>query len=442
MAVSAFDSALFRDLFHDAEVGRLFTDSAEIRAMLLVEGTLAKVQGRLGIIPEVSAAFIHRAAQEVRLDPAAMSAETGVNAVPVPALVEAFRKAIEAPDHAPYIHWGATSQDIVDTALVLRLRQALAIIERRMRDVVRALAAQAEAHAGLPMAARTLGQTATPTSFGAVVASWGWPLIRHLERLEALRPRLLRVSLFGAAGTLAAMGPNGREVRNGLAEALGLGPADDAWHSARDGIAELAAWLSAVTGSLAKMGGDLVLMAQSEVGEVRLGGGGASSTLPQKQNPVRPLVLCALARHLTGLNANIQGALSHRQQRDGAAWMLEWLSLPQIVMGTAKALSVADGLVPDIEPQPEAMARNIDGGLGLAYAEALSFALAGQMSRPEAQAAIKALCRKAQESGTPLVQLATEAWPGTDWAALCRPEAQWGEAPAHAARFVAAAKGV
>ncbi|SIO54029.1 3-carboxy-cis,cis-muconate cycloisomerase [Rhodovulum sp. ES.010] len=442
MAVSPFDSALYRGLFHDEEVGKLFTDSAEVRAMLLVEGALAKVQGQLGVIPEVSGAFIHRAAMEFQLDPAGMAAETGKNAVPVPALVAAFRKAMEAPEHAQYVHWGATSQDIVDTALVLRLRQAITILEGRLRGVIRALGAQAETNADLPMAARTLAQVATPTSFGAVVAGWGWPLIRHLDRLAALKLRLLRVSLFGAAGTLSAMGPQGPEVRKGLAEALGLGNAGDPWHAARDGVAELSGWLTGVAGSLAKTGEDLVLMAQSEVGEVRLGVGGASSTLPHKQNPVDPLLLTSLARHLAGLDANIQGAAAHRQQRDAAAWMVEWLALPEIVMGAGRALTVAEALVPRIAPLPDAMARNIDGGLGLAYAEALSFALADRMPRPEAKAAVEALCREAMDAGRPLADLAARDWPGTDWAAHFTPAAQMGEAPAHARRFATAAIGV
>jgi len=442
MAVSPFDSALYRDLFHDAELGRLFTDSAEVRAMLLVEGALAKVQGQLGLIPEVSAAFLHRASMELQIDPGGLAAETGVNAVPVPALVNAFRKALEAPEHAPYVHWGATSQDIVDTALALRLRQALTILDARLRAVVKALATQAEAHARLPMAARTLGQTATPTSFGAVIANWGWPLIRHLERLDQLRPRLLQVSLFGAAGTLSAMGAEAPQIREKLAEALGLGVPDAPWHSSRDAIAELSAWLTALTGTLAKMGEDLVLLSQSEVAEIRLGAGGGSSTLPHKQNPVQPLLLCALARHLTGLNTTMQGALAHRQQRDAAAWIAEWLSLPQIVMGAGRALAVAETVAETMEPQPAAMARNIDGGLGLAYAEALSFALARQMPRPEAQAQVKTLCQEAQRTQTPLASLAARDWPEGDWTGLFDARAQMGEAPDHAARFVAAAKGV
>ncbi|MEX5729868.1 3-carboxy-cis,cis-muconate cycloisomerase [Rhodovulum iodosum] len=442
MATSPFDSTLYRDLFHDAEIGRLFTDSAEVRAMLLVEGALAKVQGQMGVIPEISGAFIHRASMELQVDPGGLAPETGLSAVPVPALVAAFRKAMEAPEHGQYVHWGATSQDIIDTALVLRLRQALTVIETRLSAVLAALAALADAHAQQPMAARTLSQTATPTSFGAVVASWGWPLIRHRDRLAELRPRLLRVSLFGAAGTLSAMGEKGPEVRAGLAEALGLSDPGDVWHTGRDTLGELSGWLTGLAGSLGKIGEDLVLLAQSDTGEVRLAGAGGSSTLPHKQNPIAPSVLCALARHLVGLNANMQGALAHRQQRDAAAYLVEWLSLPQIVMGAARGLAVAEALVPAIEPQPSAMAAHIDDGTGLAYAEALSFALAGQMPRPDAQAKAKGLAQEARDTGTPLARLAARDWPGTDWGALFTPQAQMGEAPEQAARFVAAVKGV
>ncbi|MGB8623760.1 MAG: lyase family protein, partial [Paracoccaceae bacterium] len=242
MAVSPFDSALYRDLFHDAETGKLFTDSAEIRAMLLVEGALARAQGNAGLIPELSAAFIHRAAMEVQIDPAGLAAETGQSAVCIPALVKAFRKAVEAPEHAQYIHWGATSQDIIDTGLVLRLRQALALFSGRLDNLLDALAKLADAHQALPMAARTWGQAATPTSFGAVVASWGQPLLRDRARLAEMRPRVLQVSLSGASGTLSAMVPHGAEIRAALADALGLHDPGESWHSTRDGLAELSGW--------------------------------------------------------------------------------------------------------------------------------------------------------------------------------------------------------
>jgi len=220
MPASPADSPLYARLFGDDEAARLFSDSAEVRAMLLVEGALAKVQGELGVIPAESAAFLHRASFEVQIDPSALAGETAVNGVPVPALVAAFRTACNAPDHAAFAHWGATSQDIMDSALALRLKRLIELWEGRLDGLLAALGAVAAAHADLPMAARTYGQVATPTSFGAVVAGWGWPLHAQRAALAALRPALLRVSLSGAAGTLSAMGEAGPAVRAGLAKAL------------------------------------------------------------------------------------------------------------------------------------------------------------------------------------------------------------------------------
>lgn len=439
MPASPLDSALYRDLLSDPEVARLFTDSAEVRAMLLVEGALAKAQGTAGVIPEVSAAFLHRASLELQLDPAGLSAQTGNDAVCVPALVAAARKALEAPEHAQYLHWGATSQDILDTALVLRLRQVVTLYETRLHAVIRELGALAETHAETPMTGRTYGQAATPISFGAVVAGWGQPLLRHRDRLAELKPRLLRVSLAGAAGTLSAMGAKGPDVRAGLARALGLADPGASWHSTRDTVAEFAAWMTALSASLGKMGDDLILLTQSGIEEVALPAGGGSSTMPQKVNPVVPSVLVALARQAVGLNANMQGAVLHRQQRDAGAWIVEWMSLPQLAIGTGKALVLADVLARGITPREARMRAALEGGLGLIHAEALSFELARHMPRPEAQAAVKALTREARETATPLATLAAREWPHTDWALLLSPEAQMGQAPAEARVFADAA---
>lgn len=440
MPASPLDSALYRDLFHDAEVAALFTDSAEIRAMMLVEGALARAQAARGLIPEAAADAIHRASLEIQIDPAALAAETGRNAVVVPALVAAFRAEMKAPEHAQYLHWGATSQDIMDTGLILRLRQVLALHEDRLRALVETLGKLAEAHADLPMAGRTYGQIATPTTFGAVIATWGMPLLRHLDRLEELRPRLLRVSLSGAAGTLSTMGEAGPEIRAALADTLHLADPGMSWHSTRDSIAELSGWLAMVSGSLGKMGEDLILMTQTGIGEVSLAQGGGSSTMPQKSNPVAPSLLVALARQNVALNSAIQGAQPHRQQRDGAAWMVEWMSLPQIAMASGRALAAALELTAGIKPNQDAMAGNIDDGLGLIYAEALSFALAQTLPRPEAQAAVKALCAEVRGSGTPLGTLATAKWPEAVTAELFTPKAQLGLAPAEARAFAKAAR--
>ncbi len=439
MPASPLDSALYRGLFHDTELAALFTDTAEVRSMMLVEAALAKAQAEAGLIPDTAAQAIHRAAREVQIDPAALSAETGRNAVPVPALVTAFRTEMNAPDHAQYLHWGATSQDIMDSALVLRLARVVAILQARLTALAKTLGTLADAHAELPMAARSWGQAATPTSFGAVVTGWGAPLLRHLDRLEALRPRLLCVSLSGAAGTLSVMGDQGPLVRAALAGGLKLGDSGGSWHSTRDGIAEFSGWLALVAGSLGKMGEDLTLLTQSGIAEVTLEGGGGSSTMPQKSNPVLPALLAALARQAQALDGAIQGATLHRQQRDGAAWMVEWLNLPQIVLVAGRALAAATELAAALRPEAEVMRRGIDDGPGLIYAEALSFALARQMPRPEAQQQVKALCAEARDSGRPLSELAADRWPEALPDGIFTPEAQLGQAPAEARAFARAA---
>ncbi len=336
---------------------------------------------------------------------------------------------MNAPEHAQYLHWGATSQDIMDTALILRLRQVLTIFEDRLTVLAKALGTLAEAHADLPMAGRTYGQVATPTTFGAVTASWGAPLLRHLDRLTELKPRLLQVSLSGAAGTLSMMGEDGPKIRAAFAEALTLCDPGASWHSTRDTIAELSGWLTLVSGTLGKMGEDLLLMAQSGIQEVTLATGGSSSTMPQKSNPVLPSLLVALARQTTALNGAIQGAALHRQQRDGAAWMTEWLSLPQICMTTARALATATDLAQSITPNPDRMRAGIDDGLGLIYAEALSFALATAMPRPQAQAAVKSLCMEAQKTGRLSLNLQRRNGPTPCPSASSPPRSQLGHAP-------------
>lgn len=406
MPAAPADSALYAALLGDAETARLFTDSAEIRAMMLVEGALARVQGDLGLIPLDAAHYIQRAAHELLIDPAAMATEVARDGVPVPALINAFRKGMTAPDHAQYLHWGATSQDIMETAQILRLRQVLTLWEARLIPLLHSLADLAETHAALPMAARTYGQNATPSSFGALVASWGAPLLRHLVRLQELRPRLLTVSLGGAAGTLGAMGPQGPAVRAGLARALGLADPGSSWHAERDRITEVGAWMAGLCGSLGKIGEDLILLAHSGIAEVGTASAGASSTMPQKQNPVAASVLVALARQTAGLAATLQGAALHRESRDGAAWFTEWLSLPQLCISTGRATALTVELVQGLRPDKTAMATALDADGGLIHAEALCFALAQTLPRPEAQAAVKDLCAATRRGEGGLLALA------------------------------------
>lgn len=437
MAGSVFDSPLFAQLFPTGDIGKLFTDTAEIRAMMLVEGALARVQGALGVIPSEAAAFLHRAAMEIQIDPGALARATGENGVTVPGLVAAFRKSLDAPEYAQYLHWGATSQDISDTALMLRLGRMLTLQDHILRDILTNLGTLAKTHANTPMAARTYGQHATPTSFGAVVAAWGHPLLTLLNDLPHLRANTLFVSLSGAAGTGAALGEKAAQTRADLAKALNLVDPGRSWHADRAPVQSIAAWQTRLATALGKMAEDLVLYTQTGIEEIALGRAGASSTMPQKQNPVAPSAIIALARQTVGLNATLNAAALHRQERDGAAWFTEWLTLPQICLGTSSALLHAQSLAKTLCPNPKAMRGALTAGQDLIHAEALSFRLAQTLPRPEAQAAIKSLCRAVLETGQPLSDLARAAYPNLALDDVFDPSAQMGHAPDAALGFAA-----
>lgn len=439
MAASVFDSPLYARLFDTGETGRLFSDSAALRAMLLVEGALAKAQGKLGVIPEISAAAIHRATLEIQIDPGALAQATGENGVCVPGLVSAFRAEMNAPEHAQYLHWGATSQDIIDTGLMLRLRQTLALAEADLKTIVKAMAEQADIHAALPMPARTYGQQATPTSWGAVLAGWGMPLIDALDALPTLRDGSLWVSLSGASGTASALGKDAPSLRAALAEGLGLVDPKRSWHTDRGPIQRIMCWMAQVTATLGSIGQTAVALTATEVAEVTLGAAGASSTMPQKQNPVGASALVALSSQIGGLLSAMQIAASHQHQRDAASWFTEWMLVPQIAHSCAAALKHGVLLSQSIRPNPNQMARAFGQGHDLLHAEALSFALTDYMPRPDAQAAVKTLCREVAESATPLSALALAKYPHLD-ATLFDPGAQLGQAPAEARSFVARAR--
>ena len=439
MTATPFDSAHLGGLFDTGETARLFSDTAEVRAMLLVEGTLAQVQGQAGIIPEISAAAIHRAAMEVLIDPAQLREATAQNGVSVPALVTAFRKEMSAPEHAQYVHWGATSQDIIDTGLMLRMKQVLGQYEARLVEAIAGLARLAESHADLPMAARTYGQHATPTSFGAMAAQWGMPLLGLLAELRALRADGLWVSLSGAAGTASALGPEAPALRAGIAAKLGLTDPGRSWHTDRAPVLRIADWITRLLAALGKFGTDLVLLTQSGISEVRLGASGGSSTMPQKQNPVGPSALVALWRHGAGLAATLNMSAGHALQRDGAAWFTEWLILPQLCLSAASALGHAERLASSLGPDAAQMQATLDAAQGLLNAEAISFALTAQMPRPEAQAAVKALCQRVMAEGGDLLTLARAQWPDMP-ADSVGTAAMLGQAPAEARAFAAAAR--
>ena len=441
MAASIFDSPLFSKLFPTGETGRLFSDSAAIRAMLLVEGALAKAQGTSGMIPETSAAAIHRASLEIQVDPGALATSTGQNGVCIPGLVDAFRAEMNAPEHAQFVHWGATSQDIIDTALMLRLRQALALAESDLGGLLSRLADMAEKHADTPMAARTYGQVATPTTWGAVVAQWGLPLADALQALPGLRRSSLLISLSGASGTAAAWGTQGADLRAALAEGLGLNDPQRSWHTDRTPLLRISDWMGQITTILGGMGTCLNGLAASGIDEVGFDRLGASSTMPQKQNPVEAATLVALANQSSALRAGMTSAALHQHQRDGTAWFTEWMLLPQIVLTTSAALQIASRLATQMQPNVAQMRAGLETGNGLIHAEALSFALSQRMPRPQAQTATKSLCAEAIVQGTSLPDLARAAYPDLP-NTLFQYQHQLGQAPSEARAFAARIRGL
>lgn len=426
--ISPFDGPIASELYGDPEVAALFSGRSEVRAMLLVEGALARAEAGLGIIPETSGRAIERAAREVTIDPAALADGTASAGIPVPGLVKAFRAEL-GPEHGAWLHWGATSQDVVDTALALRLRRVLDILDDRLERLVAALASQAKRHRRTVIAARTRTQIATPTTLGAKIAVWTMPLIRHRNRLAELRPRLLRASLAGASGTNAVLAGRGSEVMHALAVALDLTPADVPWHAARDGIAELGGWLALVTGSLGKIGQDLALLGRSEIGEVIAGTGGGSSTMPHKSNPIGAEVLVTLARMNAGTLGQLHQAMLHAEERDGASLGLEWFALPQMCAATGSATRHALALVESLVARPERIAATLAANRGLMLAEAAVFILAETMPRPEAQALVTEAARSVRDVGTLAEALAARV-PHIDWPAVLDPARQTGDAEA------------
>ena len=440
MTISPFDSAMFGNLFADAEIAALFTDDAQIASMVLFEAALASAEARAGVIPEASANRIADVCREFRPDPATLAAGTASAGVPVPALVKALKAEIGGDD-ARYVHFGATSQDVFDTGLVLRLRDAVAIIRRRTRKLIKALIAQAETHRATVMIGRTRSQQAVPTTFGLKAAGWLVPLVRIDHRIDTLCSDLFRLSFGGAAGTLASIGDKAIEVERNLADELELPPTDMPWHSQRDVLVDFAAQLTALSGALGKMGQDLVLLAQSEIAEVQPGKGGGSSTMPHKSNPVQAEMLITLARFNAGQLGTFAQSQIHEHERSGASWLLEWLTLPQMIMATGAGLAQAVDMVPSLKVNTDRMAANLELSRGAMLAEAATFALAEHLGRDGADKLVKdALSKSATNQSNLFDELPKLTGVGIDWARLRDPANYIGQADAYVERVVTTAR--
>lgn len=403
MIHSPLSSPLLAPLVSDLETAAMFSGESAVRSMLDFEVALAAVEERLGLIPGGSAEKIAAAADEVEPDLAGLGRGSAQSGHPVAALVQRLRKA--AGPARDYVHHGATAQDVIDTSLVLRLAEVLELLDRRLEALIRQLAGLAREHRDSVMAGRTRTQHAVPVTFGLKVASWLLPLGRHRRRLAEMRPRVLAVQLGGAAGTLGTLGPAGVRVMEELAIELGLRAPPTPWHSQRDGMAEAAGWLSLVTGSLAKMGKDLTLLVQSEVGEAQDGSAGTSSAMPHKANPVRSETLVAIGRANAGHLSSMHHAAIHGQERSGSPWTLEWLTLPQMTVLTGAALRLALDIAGSLQAEPGRMLRNVARSHELLLAEAAAFGLAPHTGISEARRIVADASKRCTESGPTLIDI-------------------------------------
>lgn len=422
MALSPTDSQLFAPLFRDAAVAEQFSDALFIRTMLDVEAALAAAQGRLDIIPTNAADQIVAGTKTLDVNIEQLQAGLEKSGVPVIDLVRQLRAHV-GQEAADYVHWGATTQDIVDTTRVLQIRAALVSMEQTLAEVITGLAQLADQHRHTLMAGRTHSQQALPIPFGLKVANWLAPLLRHRQRLAEMKPRLLVVQFGGAAGTLAALGEKGTAVQTALAQELNLNVPPTPWHTQRDNLAELASWLSLVSGSLAKMAQDIILLAQSEVAEVRETADstrGGSSTMPQKHNPIISELIIAAARTNASLLSAMHQALVQEHERATHGWQMEWLTLPQMMGLTAVSLQKARFLSQNLVVDDAQMKQNVAASNGLMLAEAITFALAPtHMSRAEAKHLVQAACQVVLQENRHLIDVVQEktALP-LDWQAL------------------------
>lgn len=395
-------------LFSTPRMSAIFSPEAHVRGMLAFEAALAHAQARAGMIPQEAANAIAASCRVELFDVAALYREAAVAGTPAIPLVRMLTARVVG-DAQKFVHWGATSQDAIDTALMLQMRDGLDLLVAALLDVCTACALLTEQYRSTLMAGRTLLQQALPITFGLKAARWLAFATRQVQALIERRERSLAVQLGGAAGTLASLGDRGLRVVELLAEELGLPVPDLPWHTERDRIAEIASALGIVAGAMAKIASDLVLLAQTEVGEVSEGsapGKGGSSAMPQKHNPVDAISALASARLAIGVVPVILSAMAQEHERAAGGWQAEWAAIPNLFRFTASAVERVRSAVVDLQINSTRMRANLDLVGGLNMAESLTMALAPHIGKPEAQRLVQAICDQAIKSGQDLRQMA------------------------------------
>ena len=393
---------LLDPLFGAKEIDQIFADTTRVQRMLDFEAALARAEAKVGVIPESATAPIAAKCRIELIDFEKLAQDAGKAgnlAIPLVKQLTALVQK-EDPEAARFVHWGATSQDVIDTGLVLQLRDALAWIEGRVDAICDRLAVLSEEHRSTVMAGRTWMQQAVPIVFGVKTAGWLGAMVRHRERLLETRRRALVLQFGGAAGTLASLGAHGIEVGKALAAELHLPFPEAPWHAHRDRVAEVATTLALLVGTLGKVARDISLLMQTEVDELAEPAGegrGGSSTMPQKRNPVGCAVVLAAAERVPGLTSIVLAAIPQEHERGLGGWHAEWETLPEIVRLSAGALRWISETVDRLEVHPDRMGENIEILHGMIYAEAVSIALAKKLGKSAAHEILEKASRQAVE---------------------------------------------
>ena len=397
------NSKIWGEMFGTNEMRDTFSDESTIQLYLDVEAALARSQSELGIIPKEAGKKITSAANLDFINWDTLKQRTSIVGYPILPLVEQLSLAVK-DGYGQYCHWGATTQDIMDTADVLQIKKGLNLLSKDLESIANALSKIVEDHINTPMAGRTHLQHALPVPFGYKAATWLSSIDRHKKRLEEIKSRIFNVSFFGAAGTLASLGEvDGLNTQANLAKELGLNVADVSWHSIRDNFCEVTGWLALVGSSLGKIAYDVMLMMQTEIQEVAepfLHGRGASSTMPQKRNPISSEVMLACSKLLREHHSSMLDAMVLDHERATGQWHVEWYALPNAFIISSACLSSAKYLLEGLEISKENMRDNLDKTNGLIVAEAVMMALAPHIGRQVAHDIVYECCREALKNKT------------------------------------------
>jgi 3-carboxy-cis,cis-muconate cycloisomerase len=402
-STTVLDSILFRDAFGTPAMREVFSDFSSISRYAEIEIALAKAEARCDVIPAEAAAEIGLRTDVSAFDFDLLRRETDIVGYPILPLVHQMAK--QCGEAGRYVHWGATTQDIMDTAVVLQVREGLKIIDNDIAALRGILADLSRRYRDTPMAGRTHLQQALPVTFGYKTAIYLAMFDRHAERLEQLKPRVLVGQFAGAAGTLASLGDKGFEVQKALCEELGLGIPVSTWHVARDGLAEAVNFLALVTGSLGKIALDIMIMASTEFAELYepfVKGRGASSTMPQKRNPISSELMLAASKAVRQHAGLMLDAMVQDFERATGPWHAEWMAIPESFVLTAGALHQARFALAGLVVDDKQMAKNLGVSRGLIVAEAVMMGLAPQIGRQEAHDVVYDACRRANEKNMTL----------------------------------------